>query len=87
MSDYSPAIFRTIILIARPAAGKSEIINYLMHMNESSRLEKFQIGNLKVIDDFPYLWRWFEEDELLEKMGKPRLFTDNEGYFKHTYLA
>lgn len=86
MSDYSPAIFRTIILIARPAAGKSEIINYLMHMNESSRLEKFQIGNLKVIDDFPYLWRWFEEDELLEKMGKPRLFTDNEGYFKHNYL-
>lgn len=55
-------------------------------MTESSRLEKFQIGNLKVIDDFPYLWRWFEEDELLEKMGKPRLFTDNEGYFKHNYL-
>ena len=82
----SPAIFSTLILIARPAAGKSEIINYLINLKGSFRLEKFRIGKLKVIDDFPYLWRWFEEDELLEKMGKPRLFTDEEGYFKHNYL-
>lgn len=86
MSIYSHPLFRTIILIARPAAGKSEIIRYLMNMEESSRFEKFQIGNLFVIDDFPYLWRWFEEDELLEKMGKSRLFTDNEGYFQHHYF-
>jgi len=29
---------------------------------------------------------WFEEDDLLEKMGKPRLHTDDAGYFKYPYL-
>ena len=27
-----------------------------------------------------------EEDQLLEKMGRPRLHTDGEGYFLHRYL-
>jgi hypothetical protein len=32
------------------------------------------------------LWTWFEEDKLLSAMGKPRLHTDAEGFFKHEYL-
>ena len=79
-------IFNKLLIIARPAAGKSEIIDYLINLQEEKRREKFHIGKIHVIDDFPFLWRWFEEDDLLSKMDKPRLFTDDEGYFKENYF-
>lgn len=79
-------IFRTLILIARPAAGKSEIINHLKHTPLEQRRELFHIGEIVEIDDFPMLWAWFEEDALLTEMGKPRLHTDEDGYFKWNYL-
>ncbi len=78
-------IFQLLILTARPAAGKSEIIQYLMQTPERERQNRFHVGKIKVIDDFPFLWRWFEEDSILDSMSKPRLYTDNGGYFKHQY--
>ena len=82
----SKDIFPTILLIARPAAGKSEIIKYLKKTDLQTREERFHVGKIAEIDDFPFLWRWFEEDALLSEMKKDRLFTDPEGYFKHIYL-
>ena len=79
-------VFKTILLIARPAAGKSEIINYLKRIPLNERKERFHIGEFAEIDDFPMLWTWFEEDALLEKMGHPRLHTTSDGYFKYQYL-
>jgi len=79
-------IFPIIILNARPGAGKSELIKHLESLDTEERVLNFHIGKIHVIDDFPYLWRWFEEDDILEKMGKERLFTDKDGYFKYTYL-
>ena len=79
-------IFKTLLLIARPAAGKSEIIHYLDNLDPATRAKDFHIGNLKMIDDFPFLWRWFEEDDILEKMGQNRLYTDKQGYFKYPFL-
>lgn len=78
--------FKTLLLIARPAAGKSEIINYLKNTPEEERISRFHIGQFTEIDDFPMLWSWFEEDALLERMGHPRLHTTPEGYFKSRYL-
>lgn len=78
--------FDIILLIARPAAGKSEIIDYLKKASLNERAERFHIGKFDEIDDFPMLWTWFEEDELLEKMGHPRLYTDDQGLFLHQYL-
>ena len=79
--------FDIIILIGRPASGKSEIIDYLKRANDEKRRELFHIGTLDFLDDFPMLWTWFEEDHILEKvMGQPRLHTDAEGYFKYEYL-
>lgn len=77
-------IFSVILLIARPGAGKSEIIHYLSNLDEGEREKNYHIGQLVTIDDFPYLWRWFEEDHLLSQMGNKRLYTDEEGYFKET---
>ncbi len=78
--------FDILLLIARPAAGKSEIIDYLKRTPPAERSERFHIGEFNEIDDFPMLWTWFEEDALLEKMGRPRLHTDSEGIFRYQYL-
>ena len=85
-NDHPKVLFRTLILIARPAAGKSEIIHFLSQMSEREREEKYLMGKLEMIDDFPFLWRWLEEDDLLKKMGKPSLYTNEDGIFQHTYL-
>lgn len=79
-------LFDIILLIARPAAGKSEIIDYLKRIPLEERRRRFHVGRFDEIDDFPMLWTWFEEDALLDKMGFPRLHTDLEGYFIQNYL-
>lgn len=78
--------FKILLLIARPAAGKSEVINYLKNTPVINRKVQFHIGEFEEIDDFPMLWTWFEEDALLERMGHPRLHTTHDGYFKYRYL-
>ena len=78
--------FEIIILIGRPASGKSELIDYLKKIPIPERLKRFHINGFEEIDDFPMLWTWFEEDAILEKiMGRPRLHSDSEGYFLHQY--
>jgi hypothetical protein len=78
--------FDIIVLIGRPGAGKSEIINFLKKTPLDKRIDRFHIGKFDEIDDFPMLWTWFEEDALLEKMGYARLHTDAEGYFLGQHL-
>lgn len=74
--------FDVLFLVGRPASGKSEIIDFLSHLPADFRRERYHLGELDVLDDFPMLWSWFEEDHILsEKMGKARLHTDDAGYF------
>ncbi len=78
--------FDIIILLGRPASGKSEVIDYLKNIPVEEREKRFHIGKFEEIDDFPMLWTWFEEDAILEKvMKKPRIHTDKQGYFLHEY--
>jgi len=78
--------FDKLILVARPAAGKSEIIKYLKAVPLQERISTFHIKQVEEIDDFPMLWTWFEEDAILESMGFPRLHTNSEGYFLGNHL-
>ena len=79
--------FDVLILIGRPASGKSEIIDFLTHLPADARRERFHIARLEILDDFPILWNWFEEDEILsETFGLPRLHSDEQGYFKYRQL-
>ena len=78
--------FDILTLLARPAAGKSEVINYLKNTPLEQRVEQFHIGKIVEIDDFPMLYTWFEEDALLEKMGYAHLHTDGDGYFLGNHL-
>ena len=76
-----------LFLLARPGAGKSEIIDYLQQTDPKERPQRMRLASdLQVIDDFPMLWTWFEEDAILEKMGKPRLHTDGQGNFAAPHL-
>lgn len=70
--------FDVIILNGRPAAGKSEVIDYLKKVPLAERIERFHVGEFREIDDFPILWERFEDDDLMEEMGQPRLLTDKE---------
>lgn len=79
--------FDVLILIGRPASGKSEIMDFLLRLPGHERRQRFHIAHLEVLDDFPILWRWFEEDDILsETFGLPRLHSDEQGYFKYREL-
>jgi hypothetical protein len=68
--------FEIVILNGRPAAGKSEIIDYLKHIPIQERLKRFHIGEFEEIDDFPILWERYQDDNIFEKLGRGRYFTD-----------
>jgi len=73
--------FDILLLIARPAAGKSEIIAHLKNTPIEERIQQFHISEFEELDDFPMLWTWFEEDAILTRLGHPRIHTDEEGNF------
>lgn len=74
--------FDIIILNGRPAAGKSEVIDYLKKTPLDERIQRFHIGEFVELDDFPILWEQFEDDDLMEEMGLPRLLTNKEFTYK-----
>lgn len=78
--------FDTLILLARPAAGKSEIIDYLRNTSPADRRRRFHIGDFVELDDFPMLWAWFEEDKILDEMGMQRLHSTADEEFKDQRL-
>lgn len=82
----SPKNFKALLLLARPAAGKSEIIRFLKNTSLDERRSRFHVGELEEVDDFPMLYAWFEEDDILQQMGKPRLHSTPDGDFNWNYL-
>lgn len=73
-----------LLLVGRPASGKSEIIHHLTHLPAEARRDQYHLGTLDMLDDFPMLWTWFEEDHILsERFGLPRLHSSEDGYFLH----
>ncbi|MDI6739561.1 MAG: hypothetical protein QME74_04265 [Candidatus Edwardsbacteria bacterium] len=77
--------FPIIILVARPAAGKSEVIDFLKKTPLEERLRRFHVRDLAEFDDFLYIWEWFAEDDILEKHGRERLHTKPDYYFKDEF--
>ncbi len=75
-------IFQVLLLTGRPASGKSEIIDFLTRLPGDERRTRYHLGELQVLDDFPMLWTWFEEDALLRtRFNLPALHSDEQGYF------
>jgi hypothetical protein len=78
--------FPILIITGRPAAGKSEIIDFLKRSDPIVRLEKYHIANFEELDDFRYVWETFELDDLMTAMGQPRVWSDEHYWFKDPYI-
>ncbi|MGD0590724.1 MAG: hypothetical protein ABSA44_08000 [Bacteroidota bacterium] len=78
--------FPILILTGRPAAGKSEVIDFLKKCDPTIRLEKYHIANFEELDDFVYVWETFELDDLMTRFGKPRVWSDEKYWFKEQYI-
>jgi hypothetical protein len=80
------AHFPVLIITARPAAGKSELIDYLKKADPAERERRFHIANVEELDDFVYVWETFEIDDILARNGKPRIWTDPKYYFNDHFV-
>ncbi len=78
--------FPILIITGRPAAGKSEVIDFLKKCDAKERLEKFHIADFEELDDFLYVWETFEIDDILSKHGKPRKWTDEKYWFNDHFI-
>lgn len=78
--------FPVLIVTGRPAAGKSELIDYLKKCDPAERLARFRIGSFEELDDFVYVWETFEVDDILTRHGKKRLWTDERYYFTDPFV-
>jgi len=81
-----PRTFDHILLLGRPAAGKSEFIDFMEKTSDEERAEKYHIGKLEGVDDFFWLWEKFLEDDLWEEAGHERLYsTSKNGNYSVRY--
>jgi hypothetical protein len=78
--------FDVIILIGRPAAGKSEVIDFLKKTPADERTRRFHITNFEEVDDFVYVWETFEVDDILSRHGKQRIWSDDKYWFKDPFI-
>jgi len=78
--------FPILIITGRPAAGKSEVIDFLKRCDPIVRLEKYHIANFEELDDFLYVWETFELDDLMSEMGRGRVWSDEKYWFKDPYI-
>ena len=85
MSTAAPH-FPILIITGRPAAGKSELIDFLKKCDPAERKRRFNIGEFEELDDFLYVWETFETDDILSRHGKPRVWTDEKYWFKEHFI-
>ena len=75
-----------LIVTGRPAAGKSEVIDYLKHVEVGERLRRFHIGEFDELDDFLFVWETFEIDDILTRYGRRRIWTDEQYFFTNHFV-
>jgi len=73
--DIWRSTFPYVLVLGRPASGKSEFIDFMKGVDDEVRAQRYCIGPFDVLDDFVFLWQRFLEDDELEKQGKPRRFS------------
>ncbi len=76
----------TLLLIALPASGKSEVRNYLMNEPLGDRIQEYHIADNAQLDDFPYVHFMRRIDEELVARGQERAYYLGE-HDRFRYLA
>ncbi|MFH1874610.1 MAG: hypothetical protein ABH859_05425 [Pseudomonadota bacterium] len=72
--------FDHLFVLGRPACGKSEFLDFMKSISDEKRSQEFHINQLKILDDFVWLWEKFEEDNIWEKLGQPRFHSKRSGH-------
>ena len=74
----------TLLLLALPASGKSELRRYLDHLSPEIRRDQCHLGELAQLDDFPYVHFMRMVDENLRALGEPMRFYmgENTGFLE-----
>ncbi|HAM36414.1 MAG TPA: hypothetical protein DEB40_06090 [Elusimicrobia bacterium] len=67
-------ILDTVLLLALPASGKSEVRRYLELMPADARQRDFHMGPSVQLDDFPYVHVMRRLDDELVSLGHERMF-------------
>lgn len=72
--------FDNLIVIGRPACGKSEFIDFIKNkISDEDRLKKLCIASFEELDDFVWLWEKCGEDDVWEKAGHQRIVSKRSG--------
>ena len=64
----------TVLLLALPASGKSEVRRYLANLSPEVCRDDFYMGPTVQLDDFPYVHMMHRVDDELHAIGKDRVF-------------
>lgn len=67
-------VLDTVLLLALPASGKSEVRRYLELMPAAARRDDFHMGPSVQLDDFPYVHLMRRVDDELVRLGHERVF-------------
>jgi hypothetical protein len=67
-------VLDTVLLLALPASGKSEVRRYLAHLDPEVAARDFHMGPTVQLDDFPYVHLMRRVDDELQAMKQPRLY-------------
>ena len=81
----SKKLFKTVLLIALPASGKSEVRHFMANIEPKRLEEEFHIGDTLQLDDFPYVHFMRCVDGEMEKLGKEPIFYPGNNPFFNNY--
>ncbi len=74
-------VFNTVLLVALPASGKSEVRNFMANIEPERLQEEFHIGANLQLDDFPYVHMMRRIDNELMALGEERIYYPGEDPF------
>lgn len=67
-------VLDTVLLLALPASGKSEVRKYLAHLSPDKAASDFHMGPTVQLDDFPYVHLMRRVDDELMANGESRIY-------------
>lgn len=68
----------TVLLLALPASGKSEVRTFLAQFDEETCRKSFHMGSTVQLDDYPYVHMMRRFDQELVALGRSRVFFKDE---------